>query len=90
MGVLAKPDYYFSSVTKIDIPFLRKENIACLLLDVDCTIADYRRGELDHVVAEWLRQLQEAGIQTCLVSNGGGVASNGWPVIWECHSSHAH
>lgn len=71
MGVLAKPDYYFSSVTKIDIPFLRKENIACLLLDVDCTIADYRRGELDHVVAEWLRQLQEAGIQTCLVSNGG-------------------
>lgn len=71
MGVLAKPDYYFSSVTSIDIPFLHQEGIHCLLLDVDCTIADYRRGELDGVVAEWLKRLQGAGIQTCLVSNGG-------------------
>jgi len=71
MGVLAKPDYYFSSVTNIDISFLQREDIHCLLLDVDCTIADYRRGELDHLVAEWLKALQAAGIQTCLVSNGG-------------------
>ncbi|MGQ9562051.1 MAG: YqeG family HAD IIIA-type phosphatase [Thermogutta sp.] len=71
MAVLVKPDYYFSSVTNIDLPFLRREDIRCLLLDVDCTIADYRRGELEKNVAEWLKRLQAAGIQTCLVSNGG-------------------
>ena len=71
MRLLGKPDYYFETVTEIDLPFLQKEDIHCLLLDVDCTLADYRRGELDGPVANWLRLLLAAQIRVCIVSNGG-------------------
>jgi uncharacterized protein len=46
--------------------------LRALLLDVDCTLTRYRRGEPLPEAAVWLAQLRAADIRLCLVSNGMG------------------
>ena len=44
-----------------------------MLLDVDCTLTRYRRGEPLPEVALWLAQLRAADFRLCLISNGMGA-----------------
>lgn len=67
-----RPDYYLSSVTDITRDFLRERSVTGLCLDVDCTITDYKDGDIPPEIRKWLGTLRLEGIGLCLVSNGGG------------------
>lgn len=66
------PDYRIDSVLELDVERLRTLGIDSLLLDVDCTLKNYRATEVRPEVAAWLESLRAAGIGVCLVSNGRG------------------
>jgi HAD superfamily phosphatase (TIGR01668 family) len=70
MWRLVRPDLRIDSVLELDLPRLGSLNLDALLLDVDCTLKDYRAEELVPGVTEWLQRLRAAGIGLCLVSNG--------------------
>lgn len=64
------PQRRVESVLDLDIDELRAMNIEALLLDVDCTLKNYRATEVRPEVAKWLQGLRAAGIRMCLISNG--------------------
>jgi len=66
------PDYRIQSVLELDVQRLRALGIDALLLDVDCTLKNYRAKEVRPEVAAWFDSLRAAGIGICLVSNGRG------------------
>lgn len=66
------PDDRIESVLELDVDRLRTLGIDALLLDVDCTLKDYRATEARPEVVAWLESLRAAGIGICLVSNGRG------------------
>jgi HAD superfamily phosphatase (TIGR01668 family) len=70
MWRLVTPDFRIDSVLELDLARLRSLSLDALLLDVDCTLKDYRAEELAPGVADWLEGLRAAGIGVCLVSNG--------------------
>jgi hypothetical protein len=67
---LVTPDLRVGSVLELDVPRLRNLNLDTLLLDVDCTLKNYRAEDLAPGVGAWLDGLRAAGIGLCLVSNG--------------------
>jgi len=69
---LVTPHYRIRSVLELTSDRLRQWGLRALLLDVDCTLTRYRRGELSPEVAAWVEQLRMADIRMCLVSNGMG------------------
>jgi uncharacterized protein len=69
---LLTPHYRVETVQELTLERLRQWQLRTLLLDVDCTLTRYRRGEATPEVAAWLEQLRGAGIGLCLVSNGMG------------------
>jgi len=66
------PHHRVASVVDLTVERLRAMQIESLLLDVDCTLKNYRSAEVLPDVARWLEGLQDAGIGMCLVSNGRG------------------
>jgi HAD superfamily phosphatase (TIGR01668 family) len=66
------PHYRVESVLELSVERLRAMGLDALLLDVDCTLKNYRATEVQPEVAAWLESLREAGIAVCLVSNGRG------------------
>ena len=66
------PELHIDSVVELDIDRLRELGFDALLLDVDCTLKNYRSEEVSPAVAAWLREVEQSGIAICLVSNGGG------------------
>ena len=69
---LVTPNLVVGRVEQLDVPRLRRLELDALLLDVDCTLKDYRSEAVSPEVAAWIGQLRSAGIGLCLVSNGGG------------------
>jgi HAD superfamily phosphatase (TIGR01668 family) len=51
---------------------LRELELEALLLDVDCTLKRYTSEHVGAEVRDWIKELREAGIGMCLVSNGMG------------------
>jgi hypothetical protein len=72
MFQLFTPHYRVSGVEELTPSRLRQWGLDALLLDVDCTLTRYRRGEPSEVVRAWLEQLRLQGVRVCLVSNGLG------------------
>jgi HAD superfamily phosphatase (TIGR01668 family) len=70
MWRLVVPDCRVETVLELDVPRLGGMNLDTLLLDVDCTLKDYRGDELAPGVADWVDGLRAAAIGLCLVSNG--------------------
>jgi hypothetical protein len=70
MWRLVTPDLRLDSVLDLDVPRLCSLNVDTLLLDVDCTLKNYRAEDLAPGVAAWLDGLRAAGIGLCLISNG--------------------
>jgi HAD superfamily phosphatase (TIGR01668 family) len=69
---LFTPHYRVHRVWELTPERLGLWGLRALLLDVDCTLSRYRRGEPLPEAAEWIGQLRAAGIRLCLVSNGMG------------------
>ena len=69
---LFTPHYRVHCVWELTPERLRLWGLRALLLDVDCTLTRYRRGEPLPEVTLWLAQLRSADFRLCLVSNGMG------------------
>ena len=69
---LLTPHHRVHSVLELTPERLRQWGLCALLLDVDCTLTRYRRGEPAPEVAAWIEELRTAGVGLCLVSNGMG------------------
>ena len=66
------PHLRVDSVLDLDVDRLRGLGLNALLLDVDCTLKNYRSEDVGAEVAAWLETLRAARIGLCLVSNGRG------------------
>jgi uncharacterized protein len=64
------PHCYLSSATRIDAAYLSCRGIEGLLLDIDGTLKDFGAPLVPQPVVLWLKQLSDAGIRLCLLSNG--------------------
>ncbi len=69
---LVTPDIRVDSVRELTPERLDQWGLRTLLLDVDCTLTRYRKGEITPEVAAWIDGLRGAGVGLCLVSNGMG------------------
>ena len=72
MFSLFAPHLRMESVLELTPARLRRLEIDALLLDVDCTLKNYRADSVDPKIAAWLDELRAAGIGLCLISNGRG------------------
>jgi uncharacterized protein len=78
MLCLITPHYRIHRVEELTPERLSQWGLCTLLLDVDCTLTRYRRGDVDPTVAAWIEQLRMANIKMCLVSNGMGHRISGF------------
>lgn len=66
--MLLYPNFYLHNLLEITIPFLEKNQIQGLILDVDNTLIDYNKNLLEGT-CEWVNALKQAGIKLCILSN---------------------
>jgi uncharacterized protein len=66
------PHFRVASVLELTPSRLSELGLNSLLLDADCTIKRYRSEDCAPGVEQWLESLRQAGVGTCLVSNGLG------------------
>ena len=66
------PNLRIDRVEELSLQKLRELQLDALLLDVDCTLKRYHQEDVSAEVAAWLRELREADIGLCLLSNGMG------------------
>jgi len=69
---LLTPHYRVRHVWELTPERLRQWGLRALLLDVDCTLTRYHRGEPIEEAAAWIEQLRLEDFRLCLVSNGLG------------------
>ena len=72
------PDEHVQSVAEITPERLQAQGIQALLLDLDNTITPWRSRQVPPEVAEWVKQMQAAGIQLCFVSNTRNLGRLQW------------
>lgn len=63
------PKVIFCKLTDIPPAYLHARGICLLMLDFDNTMLPYTTDVPDAQLLAWLRQMKEAGIQICIVSN---------------------
>jgi uncharacterized protein len=61
--------YCAQGVTEIVVQELQESGIDTVLLDLDNTLVGWQRRDVPNEVRSWIRQLQQAGMKLCLVSN---------------------
>jgi HAD superfamily phosphatase (TIGR01668 family) len=66
---LFKPSFYYEKVVDISIPFLKSNNIKCILLDVDGTIVPHDSEALVAGFEPWFENVLKNDIKMVLVSN---------------------
>ena len=66
------PKGYFNKVSEISLDYLKENNIAGLILDVDNTLIDYYRKFEDGTL-EWVDNLKKQGLKFCIVSNSNNL-----------------
>ncbi len=59
----------FKRITDIDLKYLKENNIKTLLLDVDNTLSTHHGTVLVEGLTEWLKNIQDNGIDLVVVSN---------------------
>ncbi|GIV09188.1 MAG: haloacid dehalogenase [Fimbriimonadales bacterium] len=72
------PDEHVHSVTELTPERLHARGIRALLLDLDNTITPWRSRQVPEQVAEWVKQMQQSGIQLCFVSNTRNIGRLHW------------
>jgi uncharacterized protein len=68
VGMLS-PDFYYSSVTAIDLALLGQAGVRHLLMDLDNTLMPRDRSEIPAEIRVWIDSLPDYGMDACLVSN---------------------
>lgn len=63
------PKHVFKNVTHIGLPFLQKQGIKALVLDVDNTLTAHGSQELRQDIKKWLKSMRDGGIHLMLASN---------------------
>lgn len=63
------PKYIFSKITDISPDFLVKHDVRLLLMDFDNTMMPYTTNTPTEELLDWLKGMESAGIQLCIVSN---------------------
>ena len=69
---LVTPHIRVDNVRELTPERLQQWGLRALLLDVDCTLTRYRRGQVPPEVVAWLEAVRASGVGLCLVSNGRG------------------
>ena len=71
MGLLdyVTPDAHVESVEQISAAWLTQWGVRGLVLDLDNTLVPWNTADVPGVVGDWLRQLAEAGIASCVLTN---------------------
>ncbi|MDR1627266.1 MAG: YqeG family HAD IIIA-type phosphatase [Oscillospiraceae bacterium] len=64
-----KPSFYYEKVVDIGVPFLKTNNVECILLDIDGTIAPHDLPMLVSGFKPWFKGILKNGIKMVLVSN---------------------
>ena len=72
------PDEHVQSVAEITPERLQAIGVRALLLDLDNTITPWRSRQVPPEIAEWVKRMQEAGIQLCFVSNTRNLGRLHW------------
>lgn len=62
------PDFYFKRVEDIPIILIHKNNIRCLIFDMDNTLVNIKYEATDNLKA-WLKSVKDSGIQCYILSN---------------------
>ncbi len=60
---------FFANLLFISPSVLKKENIECVLLDIDNTIKPYGAETIEHCYREWIDNVKAQGIKVILCSN---------------------
>ena len=66
---LIVPQHLFRNVTHISLPFLKRNGIRGLVLDVDNTLTAHDSQEISPAVEKWLKVMKRGGIRLMLGSN---------------------
>lgn len=66
---LIVPQHLFRNATRISLPFLKRNGIKGLVLDVDNTLTGHDSQELSPAVEKWLKAMKRGGIRLMLASN---------------------
>ena len=69
MSFSLMPTIQAKQLTVLTAPMLAKRGIRLLMLDFDNTIVPYTTSVPTKAVEVWLRQMNQSGIQLCVVSN---------------------
>jgi HAD superfamily phosphatase (TIGR01668 family) len=83
MLTLVTPHLRVDSVLELDTDRLQDLELDSLLLDVDCTLKNYRADDVSPEVGGWIQRLRSAEIGLCLVSNGGGRRIQRFAERWD-------
>lgn len=67
---LLTPHLHLNSVLELSPEQLHSHNRVGLLLDVDCTLKNYRAATFPPSIVEWIEVMRNAGLRMCLLSNG--------------------
>ncbi len=70
MFAFIAPHLHLESVLELSAERLRGLGLNALLLDMDCTLKDYRAERVGDEVREWMGSLQAERIALCIFSNG--------------------
>ena len=69
MPFLLLPEYMTPAVFSLPPVFFKTRDIHLVLLDFDNTLLPYTSNSPSYAVIDWIRAMQEAQIQLCVVSN---------------------
>ena len=60
---------FFDNLLAISPSVLQRENVQCVLLDIDNTIKPYGANKIDQPYIEWIDRVKSLGIEVILCSN---------------------
>lgn len=67
------PDAYAESIYAITKESLQKKGIKGVIVDLDNTLVAWRLGVPNDRLADWIKELKDAGISLCINSNNTGA-----------------
>ncbi len=64
-----KADYFYNRIWDISTDFLEREEIKCVLLDVDNTLTTHDNPDIHPLAQKWLDSINSVGIIPVVISN---------------------
>ncbi|GEN84661.1 hypothetical protein SLU01_29730 [Sporosarcina luteola] len=67
------PDEYVKDIFQISPDKLKEKGIKGIITDLDNTLVEWDRPEATPEIAEWMRMMNEAGLQVTILSNNNQI-----------------